>query len=127
MSQKLVSDPFLICSSITISNAAVYVSSVSSIKTRDTFTYQWIWAGVSSTTFYVQTSNDYSPGLPQNPGALNAGHWDSIPFNTTPTTNSGSSYTAVVNFTGPAWSRFMSVTASSGTATLMCYTSSKAQ
>ena len=75
--------------------------------------------------FYVQTSNNYSPGLPQNPGSANAGNWDSIPLNPVPTTSSANSYTAVVTQTGPAWARFVVDTVSSGSFLLSATFSAK--
>lgn len=122
---KAISEAFPICSSVSISNAQVFVSSASSVKYRDTITYQFVWARQSSTTFGIQVSSNYSPGLPQNPGQANSGNWDDLTLSPTPTSYNSTSYTVNLNQIGSPWVRFIATTTSSGTALLTATVTAK--
>lgn len=127
MPSKEASLPFNICASVSMSGTTVFTSSVTSIIYRDSISYQFAWSGIPTGAFDVQGSIDYSPGLPQSVGPLNAGTWTSIPISPSfNATGSGGASFGLVNMSqlGFAYTRFQ-YTNSTGSGFLGCWTSGK--
>jgi len=81
-----------------MSGTTVFISSVTGIIYRDSFSYQWAWTGIPSGNFDVQGSIDFNPGLPQSAGSVNNGTWTSIPLTPAITiTGSGGATNALAN------------------------------
>lgn len=127
MAMKAVSPPFNLCSSVTMTGAVSFISSVTSILYRDTISYQCSWTGIPTGAFDVQGSIDYNPGKPDSAGTLNAGTWTSIPispaFNAT---GSGGASFGLINLysLGFAYTRIV-YTNSTGSGVLGVWTSGK--
>lgn len=110
MPTKMVSLPFNICASVSMSGTSVYTSSVTGILYRDSISYQFAWTGTPSGNFDIQGSNDFNPGLPESAGSLNQGTWTSIPLTPVLTiTGSGGASNAMANLynLGFAYSKFV--------------------
>lgn len=109
MPTKMVSPPFQLCASVSMTGTDVFTSSVTGILYRDVISYQFSWTGIPSGNFDIQGSNDYNPGLPESAGSLNNGTWTSIPLTPVLTlTGSGGASNAVGNVYNSGWahSRF---------------------
>ncbi len=125
MSHKLVSPPFKLCSSASMSGVTVFISSVTSILYRDSLAYQCAWSGNPTGTFDVQGSVDFNLGLPESGGGLNAGTWTSITLSAT-VSAAGTPSTALINLSQLAFPYIrLQYTNSTGSGSLGVSTSGK--
>lgn len=127
MPTKMVSPPFNICASVSMTGTLAYTSSVTGILYRDSISYQFAWTGTPSGNFDIQGSIDYNPGLPESAGSLNAGTWTSVPLTPVATiTGSGGAVNVLANLLdlGYPYSRFV-YTNSTGSGVLGCWVAAK--